>query len=134
MNEEQKKRLLDVARACREAPQPKNFSMGSFMHSCNTPACAAGHYACRVDLHGGAVTQGDRGNLFEPRINGKEWTADNAACGYFGIDPVEADMLFGAEGCGGWNEEEGYCMAVTNLEAAEYIEAFVARKEAEQAP
>lgn len=63
-NERQDRRLLNVARALRESPNPKAFTMLRFVHGddsfsntvgsaadwCGTPACALGHYGSRTDL------------------------------------------------------------------------------------
>ena len=131
MNETQKKRLFDVAKACREAPDPKQFNMGLYFHNCGTPSCAIGHYAAREDLHSGAVVFVNgvilirRSSMWS--IRGQE---------YFGIALRELNELFEATGCGRtWDEEtQEYGPSITNNQAAEYIEAFVARKEAEAKP
>lgn len=124
MNQEQAKRLRDVARALREAPDPAQFDMGTFFHSCKSPACAAGHYALRPDLHGGRVTVKQQpGSKYDypshtvPEIDGYNWFY--GAREYFGLTRAGVDELFYEGGCG---------MARTAAEAADYIEAFVARE------
>lgn len=133
-----KQRLLDVARACREARVPGKFSMENFANECGTPACALGHYADRRDLQ-------DRFELKRSGYHNKPWLFfDGHPSGYhsddvlewFGINDDEAEELFAAEGCGGGEtceyDEDGdpVIRYVTNhLEAAEYIEDFVRRHE-----
>lgn len=133
MNAEQRQRLLDVARACREAPEPGKFDMRSFVHGCGTPACAAGHYAARPDLHGGCLSFDKCHGIVD--LDGSSFFA--AAPDYFGISADEATELFDSGGCTGLDQDDWSELGdddrpkVTNVEAAEYFEAFVARKEAE---
>lgn len=110
-----KRRLLDVARALREAPNPKRFKMDDFGGFCGTPHCALGHYAARKDLQKTFSLTLIRGNL---RMQGKIWDWGRIAR-YFGITGTEAFELFGSDGCH---------FAETPIEAAEYIEGFVAHK------
>lgn len=145
MNQTHKKRLLNVAKALREAPEPKYFKMSTFANGssdwtgegeppenfCGTPACALGHYAARRDLqrefkiwtdkrygYAGILARSDGSSEFE------------AAAEHFGLtyDPYDGDgevyELFAPSGCGG---------AKTPKQAARYIERFVARKEKEGA-
>lgn len=130
-------RLLNVAKALRESPNPGKFTMVSELHSdCGTPACAWGHYAARSDLQS-LWTVGhplnDDSDPDEPELC--SWFgvlyADGSDASYdddevrehFDIDDHQHDELFSPDGCGG---------AKTALEAAEFIEAFVARhKEAQ---
>lgn len=115
-------RLLNVAKALRESPKPEKFDMSDVIHSCGTPACAFGHYAWRTDLQ----------QEFAPKLIGDMWwdvvfTSNGEHCKYygpevrehFGLNHEELDELFEETGCGG---------AKTSVEAAEYIEAFIARK------
>lgn len=117
-------RLLNVARACRETRAPDRFDMGWDVHPCGTPGCAFGNYACRTDL------QKDFTILWKKSVAGQfphlattdghfiAW--DDAEVGqHFGLGYPEVKELFHWEGCG---------YAKTHIQAAEYIEAFVARK------
>ena len=113
MNKVHSKRLLNVAKALRESPQPIMFSMRRFVQHCGTPMCALGHYACRLDLQ----------RTF--RIKNRCLTVDGDDIGFdsvkvethFGISGRECEDLFDAIGCDN---------AQTNIQAAEYIEGFVA--------
>jgi hypothetical protein len=44
-----KERVLNIAKALRESPNPDRFAMYDY-GSCSTPMCAFGHYAHRTDL------------------------------------------------------------------------------------
>ena len=85
--------------------------------TCGTPACALGNYAFRRDLQ----------KTF--RLNGNNVLLSSGSdcfCGdpweevkeHFGISEKQADELFDQGGCGN---------AKTHLQAAKYIEEFVAR-------
>lgn len=121
-----KERLLNVARALRESKNPEQFTMLRHVNTCGTPACAFGHYAARADLQD------------EFSINTQEdpcrFAADGVyhhrdglkvPCGFdelavlkhFDLSLAAVEDLFGGCGC---ND------AKTPLEAAEYIERFVA--------
>lgn len=129
-----KKRLLNVARALRESPKPKAFTMRFYVRGnegdcddtshnwCGTPACALGHYAARTDLQRlMRILNGEA--VYRESINGYGICyADACVVKHFGIYWSEADRLFGPEGCGN---------AKTTKQAARYIERFVARKEKE---
>lgn len=129
-----KQRLLDVARACREAPNPAGFTMERFANDCGTPACALGHYACRPDLQ-------DKFSLRNMTVYGRPWLAfegnvssydRRGVLDWFGIDEDESEELFGVLGCGGTEEEDEDgepvdCPVKDPIAAALYIEAFVAR-------
>lgn len=116
-----KQRLLNVAKALRESPDPTHFTMGVYGHACGTPACAFGHYAERRDLQSefilccGLVSSVRHDGTREP------WTTQSVA-DHFGIGTEEVDELFAGDGCG---------EATTIERAAAYIERFVARKEQE---
>jgi hypothetical protein len=111
------KRLLDVARACRETRHPRKFSMRLFSYDCKTPACALGNYAHRADLQnrfrlmpmGLALIDGRRALACD-----SEEIRD-----YFSLSIPEAGELFCSTGC---ND------AKTPRQAAEYIEFFVDRR------
>lgn len=119
-----KERLLKVAKALRESPKPKAFTMAQFGyyaasadHKCGTPACSIGHYAARRDLQRtlrlsrlGELTDNDGCSV---------WFSDDIVCEHFGIEHSQAVMLFdGYTGCG---------KATTAKQAAKFIERFVAR-------
>jgi len=129
-------RLLNVARALREAPVPEAFTMRYFGYSCGTPtpACAVGHYAARADLQDVFQLVPLETDLIAARLAARlavrdesgEWhliggggQALRDAISHFGIDYGEWDTLFDQQGCGN---------AQTPEAAAEYIERFVAAK------
>jgi hypothetical protein len=142
MNKIHQKRLLNVAKALRDAAKvpllKKVFTMQIFGwdrqakvgdkivdldqkpdNTCGTPACALGHYAARTDLqrafklkHGDVQTTSG-----SPDVSGVCYE-------HFGLLELwghgdEWIELFADNGCGG---------ATTPLQAAKYIEKFVARK------
>lgn len=111
-----KQRLLNVARALRESPNPEMFTMKLYLHSCGTPACALGHYGVRSDLQDEFYSD-EHGALYAS--GGNPWIFA-AAKAHFDLRDKEADELFDSDGCGN---------AKTAIDAAEYIEKFVARHE-----
>lgn len=121
-------RLLNVAKALRESPAPDRFTMES-IHACGTPACALGHYAARPDLQSEFRLQMPYG--FE-MANGAEMTPEldgPEICGHFGISKQQALQLFSDSQ--DYDDERGPIGAgcgdaKTAIEAAEYIERFVA--------
>lgn len=128
-----KKRLLNVARALRESPKPKAFTMHCYVggdtwdfdtsHNwCGTPACALGHYAARTDLQRLMRILNGKAVYRESIYGSSICYADECVLKHFGIYWSEAGCLFGSEGCGN---------AKTTKQAARYIERFVARKEKE---
>lgn len=129
-----KQRLLNVAKACRESPNPEAFTMRK-VHYCGTPACALGHYAARRDLQQmfqlptreALDFNRDRGPLQvylgSCSIIVGAWGATSPsgalfvhAQHHFGITAAQAEDLFSSRGCGN---------ARTPIEAAKYIERFV---------
>jgi hypothetical protein len=116
------KRLLNIAKALREDPDPDDFCMSSFTNQCGTPACALGHYADRRDLQD-AFSLSKEGYLtvLEDGLVVEEirYVTDFPITDHFNLSDEEADELFEIEGCGN---------AQTNIEAAEYIERFVERR------
>lgn len=124
-----KERLLNVARALRESPNPEQFHMSSYGHNCNTPCCAIGHYAARPDLQDAfaldkygwlILRNGDSTNYFRPEV-----------LEHFDITPAQASALFSGETDGDDFDEDGVPTQVwgcdsakTAIEAAEFIEAF----------
>lgn len=118
------RRLLDVAKACRESLHASKFNMHCEVHyECGTPGCAVGNYAARPDLQDVFTIGRDAGSSgYTMRIYGKPsgcFWIESPACDYFGITPDEGNALFGSRGCAD---------AQTTIEAAEYIEGFVAKK------
>ena len=114
-----KKRLLNVARALRESKEPDEFTMAYYGLGCGTPACALGHYAVRSDLQDEFALDKE-GDLID-RDGDPVAYADPSVRMHFGITAEQAGDLFSACGCG---------FAETALEAAEYIERWIAEQEA----
>lgn len=115
-------RLLNVARALRESPNPGGFSMGVEFHECGTPACAWGHYVSRTDLQDHFIaTPEDREDGFARSIISGEMLIydDGEVMQHFGVTKHEISDLFCASGCN---------KAATAIEAAEWIEQFAQRK------
>lgn len=107
-----KHRLLNVAKALRESPNPEDFDMTRFTH-CGTPACALGHYAARPDLQQ-SFSISASGLL----IGEKGLRVSHDGCSvmsHFGLTADEAEDLFGMSGCEG---------AMTTDDAASYIEHY----------
>jgi hypothetical protein len=151
MNKRQSNRLLNVAKALREYPHPERFTMSCYIHDldtvhkswCGTPGCALGTYASRPDLQRvfkvkyatdsqwNEKTQtyleiqapylGYRGGVDVTYRDDVELAShlDEEALEHFGLELEEAEELFNETGCGN---------AQTPIEAAKYIEKFVARK------
>jgi hypothetical protein len=120
-------RLLMVAKALRESPDPDKFRMDDVIHSCGTPACAFGHYVCRPDLQGAYQPSRyrtiDSGKWYwRPVFAGTDehvaFYSDHVM-DHFGLTDDEQSALFDGGGCG---------EAKTAIEAAEYIERFVEQK------
>lgn len=116
-------RLLNVALACRQSPHPELFTMAMHVHACGTPACAFGHYAARGDLQEdfkllnpvfyGPIVERCEGVC---SVHGYKVCYDEAGA-HFGLDDAGLEELFGEDGCGN---------ARNAIQAAEYIERFVA--------
>lgn len=135
MTEEGANRLLDVARALRDASRKgwslemgrygksQQFAEGSLAEyvteqNCGTPACALGHYAVRRDLQ--KILHLDRDGAFV--FAGLDVCAsytNRQLQEYFQLNEDESEELFSSWGCN---------RAQTALQAAKYIEAFVERK------
>lgn len=130
-----KERLLNVAKALRESPNPAEFSMGTYQ-SCGTPACALGHYAARQDLQddfelGEKFGIAPRGARSAYDIRGDTLTyCGREVCSHFGITEGQATQLF-ADGDPDEDEGSGIPVGCGNpinaVAAAEYIEHFVER-------
>lgn len=124
-----RKHLLDVVKALREASGDTHlkadFTMKRFINPCGTPGCALGHYAFREDLQSEFMLRADItciGAVLYKDVAGPHrlYFSDRRFKQYFGLWNIEeADELFRDDGCGN---------AKTPLEAADYIESFVARK------
>lgn len=114
-----KERLLNVARALRESPNPVMFDMGLYNYVCGTPGCAFGHYVARSDLQSEFGFANGWPVFLKTGEDAGAFSDESAA--HFELDPQAIAILFDTHGCGG---------AKTALAAAEYIEAFVARHEA----
>lgn len=115
-----KERLLNVAKALREAPDPKQFTMlrfGKPGDTCGTPCCALGHYAIRKDLQK-TFSLGRRGDLCRASDSQQHFVGvdDDIVLKHFGINYAESDALFGMRGCGEAKRPE---------DAAAFIERFV---------
>lgn len=155
MNKTQSKRLLNVARALREAhAAKKKFDMSRYVFGdenavdfgsydyesrcsvdarnkeenfCGTPACALGHYGARTDLqrimkvsyntHSFGVKFADL-VFFGTKDESVNYDDDRLE-DHFGLNSSEMRELFDYDGCGD---------AKTSLQAAKYIERFVAKK------
>lgn len=134
-----KERLLNVARALRESPNPDRFDMGLYVHDpysyepnddadileapdgwCGSPACAMGHYAARTDLQDLLYIRDDGFHRFRMAFSATQQSAyhnSRKVLAHFDLDDEQIEELFGSFGCG---------FAKTPTEAAEYIEKFVA--------
>lgn len=118
-----KERLLNVAKALRESPNPAEFTMLLEVSGCNTPACAWGHYFFRTDLQSEfepiVEDDGEISSYARHKPSGLMCThMSRSTLNHFDIDEDEAEELFGGIGCGD---------AQTAIQAAEYIERFVER-------
>lgn len=121
-------RLLNVAKALRESPNPDKFSM-ELIHSCGSPACALGHYAARSDLQQTFMLSPEAWGFRLIGTGPEDWLLFDGkeVCEHFDITEEQARELFRDSnyedygeipcGCGG---------AKTAIEAADYIERFVA--------
>jgi hypothetical protein len=125
-------RLLNVARACRESPFADKFTMRRHVTPCGTPACAFGNYAARPDLQSEytiELTPSHDGQFYANE--GVKWRGhpctydDQIVRDHFGLEYEEIEELFGELGCG---------KAKTNIQAAEYIERFVAQRTPKPVP
>jgi hypothetical protein len=122
-----RERLLNVARALRESPNPDAFTMDYYIAPCGTPACAFGHYVSRPDLQTDFLVDGI--GIRDANTGRPIGHTSQVVRSHFGISLKQTVELFddstdqGAGGCGG---------AKTPLEAAEYIEDFVRRHSAEE--
>jgi hypothetical protein len=109
-------RMLNVVRALQESPNPKSFTMGRWGTTCNTPACAMGHYAAREDLQDDFSLE--NGEIVD-RHTRKSVCGDDTIDTHFNLTPRERFKLFSTSGCG---------HARTPQEAIAYILEVVAAK------
>lgn len=134
-----KERLLKVAKALREAPDPGKFDMGRHVHTCGTPSCAFGHYAARRDLQDAFSIDATRVSARLPyqgvHLNdGTEACfSDDVVLAHFDLNEEDAGELFGSLSANPTdNIPETYARLArtcnTPLEAAEYIERFIAER------
>ena len=121
MNAEQRKNLLNAARAAEEA---RSFNQRKY-GSCGTPGCVLGSYAERARLQRVFVRKKERSGFFlrDESLNGALDYFDEKVLEHFGLDDDEASELFGPNGCGNAGR--------SGKKAAAYIRAFVERKDAE---
>ena len=126
-------RLLLVARALRESDRPQAFMMER-IHTCGTAHCAFAHYVARRDLQqvfqfplGDCAeqiyqtTHGNTNNMVLVGVWGAtrpEFWWRRAIETHFELSPEQTELIFGSTGC---ND------AQTAVQAAEYIETYVAR-------
>lgn len=124
-----KERLLNVAKALRESPNPQQFNMGRVTNPCGTPGCAIGHYVARHDLQSeflpippDDIHMTDTGGTGHVRLRDGSaiYFTSKRLLRHFDVENDEYEELFGGDGCGD---------AKTPIEAAEYIERFVAEHE-----
>jgi hypothetical protein len=134
-----KQRLLNVAKALREAPVPEKFDMGRHVHTCGTPSCAFGHYAARSDLQDEFSIDSSRESAHLPyqgvylKNGAGICFSDDVVLTHFDLDEDDIGELFGSMAANPTdNNPETYARLArtcqTPIEAAEYIEQFVARR------
>lgn len=141
-----KERLLNVAKALREAIHPEQFDMERHVHPCGTPACAFGHYAAREDLQD-EFSINTTNDPTRCRSEGVHWRAtgeglfngyaDRRVLRHFGITDRQAEELFGAASDFEEDSDDDFGgtharlarTTKTPAEAADYIERFVAEHE-----
>ena len=97
--------ILDKADAKHRAKGEPTYEQDRMVHTCGTPACAAGHAEADPGLR--------RAGL---KVNSYRTFVD-----FFSIDRAEDDELFGFKGCG---------KAQTAKQAAKYIRKFVKNRSA----
>jgi hypothetical protein len=126
MNLRQAKRLLNVAKALRESPEPEAFTMSCYIRGdsmdhvktnwCGTPGCALGHYANRIDLQRLIQINNSFMKLEYCENLHTAYFDDARIQDHFGIDRGQCHDLFGSSGCGD---------VKTPIAAAKFIEKFV---------
>jgi hypothetical protein len=116
-----RERILNIARALRESPCKKTLTMNTVILDCGTPGCAFGHYVCRPDLQSAFVSEERSGefHVVDAQTGKSVSYYGRTVQEHFDFTAEEISELFDAHGCGG---------ARTAADAAQYIEAFVARK------
>lgn len=123
MRRREAQRILGVATALRQSPNPEHFTMRQYGIDCGSPCCALGHYAVRTDLQQ-KFSLDSEGDLMYRRGHGhgsSNWAdySDEEVLDYFGITEDECNELFSGIGCN---------QARTAVKAAEYIENFLDEK------
>lgn len=105
--------ILDTADERHIQNQEPGYAQWIFVHACGTPACALGHWA---------VANPDRWTIVQgsPQNRNNRITFYQAVDDEFGLTENDYDDLFAVDGCGG---------ARTSKQAANYIRAFVARRQ-----
>jgi len=112
--------ILDTADALHRKRGEPTYYQGDFEHwdykrSCNTPACALGHYAFNCGPKGQRIYwDHEKGAMAHGMELGEAGEIE------FAIGMGEYDELFGGSGCDG---------AKTAKQAAKYIRAFVRRRQ-----
>lgn len=129
--------------------------MNQVIHPCGTPACVWGHYVARTDLQSDFVAD-LRCSAQARLVTGPSagWGLsynDEKVCKHFGLRVNDVERLFAAphdectcdRAADYWyddDDHEGDCLwhggcggATTPEDAAAYIRAFVAKREAEDA-
>jgi hypothetical protein len=122
-------RLLNVAKALRESPNPDKFAMYSYGH-CDTPMCAFGHYAYRTDLQTAFLLTESGPELRDGECVSHD---DQVVLDHFEFSSEdEANQFFGCHVAARHARERGLTgpflvdEAKTANEAADWIERFVA--------
>lgn len=104
--------ILDTADDLHRQRGEPTYDQFYFEHDCGTPSCAAGHWA---------AANPDRWSL--PTMKLIDSSTDDISkdlCEEFCLSPEEFDELLEFDGCNG---------AESSKEAADYIRAFVARRQ-----
>lgn len=117
------RRLLNVAKAVRESPNPANFTLQREGRLDDNgvllPCCPWGHYAMRRDLQTEFELLPSGFACSTRTGNSKIRYDDPLVQEHFGISQRETGELFGWNGCNN---------AKTPEEAAQYFEKFILRK------
>lgn len=130
-----KERLLNVAKALRESPNPGDFRMSSYATGCGTPACALGHYAARSDLQSAFAFQPGKGPYGAVCLGDTSITHGHESVrDHFDISADEVSRLFACEGeaidfveAEGMPESTFLSLSAGSANAAaDWIERFVA--------
>lgn len=115
-------RLLRAAEITRRA-NPKEFHMGYFVHPCGTPACVLGNYAADPDTPF-EVRRNEPWHIYSRARSVPVVYDAHEICEHFAISHEDARALFSSTGCD---------YAQMPDQAADFIEAFVAKRRARRA-